>query len=109
MNAKKLFTLGLAMSLIALSGCSKPDSAINPSSLCEVTAWDKEASAQACKPGQKIVFLPNRWGNEQMPIMFAAVNCDLRYSVVQNNGGVSCIYLPTTFEAPKPASGATGK
>jgi hypothetical protein len=105
---KSMFVLGLALAITTLSGCSKFDSSINPSSLCEVTSWDREAAAQACKPGQKVVFLPNRWGNEQIPIMFAAINCDPRYPAVQNNGGVICIYLPTTFEVQKQAP-AVGK
>lgn len=108
-NLKKLFALGLAPALITLSGCSKFDSSINPSSLCEVTSWDRESTAQVCKPGQKVVFLPNRWGNERMPIMFAAVNCDPRYPVAMTNGGVSCIYLPTTFVDAKPAPSPNGK
>jgi hypothetical protein len=87
--------------LLSTAACSKwggdsSESSIKPSNLCEVSSWEKSATAEACTPGQKVVFLPNRWGNEQLPILFAALNCDLRYSVVSNNGGVSCIYLPTT-------------
>ena len=88
--------------LLTITACSKlggdsSESSIKPSNLCEVSSWEKAATAEACTPGQKVVFLPNRWGNEQLPIMFSALNCDLRYSVVSNNGGVSCIYLPTTI------------
>jgi hypothetical protein len=65
-----------------------------------------------CEPGQRVVFMPHSWGNEQMPVMFAAMNCDLRYSVVMNNGGVTCVFLkarqPDKPEsaASRPASGA---
>lgn len=52
----------------------------------------------ACKPGQKIAFLPQRFGNEQLPILFAANNCDLRYSIALTNGGVVCIYRPARAE-----------
>ncbi|WP_298925246.1 hypothetical protein [uncultured Ramlibacter sp.] len=62
--------------------------------LCEVNAWRLDAVAKACKPGQKIVFLPETFGNEQLPVIFAAVNCDLRYQVALTRGGVSCIYGP---------------
>lgn len=72
---------------------------INQRSVCQVENWQRDAVAQACRPGQKVAYLPNRWGNEQLPIYFAAVNCDLRYSVVHTNGGVACIYLPTPGEA----------
>jgi hypothetical protein len=80
------------------------DRSINQSQVCEVSGWQHDVTASACKPGQKVVFLPSRWGNEQLPIMFASVNCDLRYSVVLTNGGVTCIYNPITPAAqPKQA------
>jgi len=50
--------------------------------------------AQDCTPGQKIAFLPQQFGNEQLPVIFAAANCDLRYSVVITNGAVTCIFQP---------------
>lgn len=74
--------------------------AIDQASLCEVSAWAHDDVAKACERGQKVVFLPNRWGNEQLPVIFAAVNCDLRYSVALTNGAVACIYGPIT---PRPA------
>jgi hypothetical protein len=43
-----------------------------------------------------VAFLPDRWGNEQLPVIFAAVNCDLRYSVALTEGAVTCIYAPIT-------------
>lgn len=64
-----------------------------------------------CKAGQRVVFMPRSWGNEQLPVMFAAMNCDLRYAVVMNNGGVTCIFLkarqpdtPAPAAASEPAS-----
>lgn len=90
-----------------LSGCNQQNPAvnatepkINQSSLCEVSTWKYDVVASACKAGQKVVFLPQSWGNEQLPIIFAAVNCDLRYSVAMTNGAVTCIYGPIT---PTPA------
>ena len=117
----------LALGLIAaglLSGCNQQASsgktagtpsaatAISPSNapidqanLCEVNHY---GLASACKPGQKIVFLPQSFGNEQLPILFVAINCDLRYTVALTKGGVSCIYGPITpaarEEAPPAAS-----
>jgi hypothetical protein len=102
MNIKKYCIYLIIPAIFSISACSKlggdsSESSIKPSNLCEVSSWEKTATAEACTPGQKVLFLPNRWGNEQLPIMFAALNCDLRYSVISNNGGVSCIYLPTTI------------
>ncbi|MEW9573807.1 hypothetical protein ABQJ54_18795 [Rhodanobacter sp. Si-c] len=84
--------------------------------ICEVNKWQKDVTAAACTAGQKVVFLPDSWGNEQLPILFAAVNCDLRYAVALTNGGVTCIYAgplapehhdaspaPTASTAPHPA------
>lgn len=48
--------------------------------LCEVQAWQHDVAKQTCLPGQKIVFLPERWGNEQLPVLFAAVNGPPRVS-----------------------------
>lgn len=65
-----------------------------PETLCEVSGWQRDVVAAACKPGQKVLFAPSRWGNEQLPVVFAALNCDLRYSIVSTNGAVTCIYGP---------------
>ncbi|MEG0040584.1 MAG: hypothetical protein RR983_11710 [Massilia sp.] len=90
-----LMLLAAATVLLATTACNRsdpaPQPALNQDTICEVRAWDAEATA-ACQPGQKIAFLPNRFGNEQLPLLFVAVNCDLRYTVAMNNGGVVCIH-----------------
>ncbi len=75
-------------------GPSQDESPIDQANVCEVQAWQYDVVAAACKPGQKVLFTPSRWGNEQLPVIFAAVNCDLRYSVALTNGAVACIYRP---------------
>lgn len=45
---------------------------------------------ESCAPGSKVVFLPQRWGNEQLPIYTVGMNCDLSKPIVQNNAGVVC-------------------
>lgn len=77
--------------------------AINQQTPCFVDSHKTDAVDAMCKPGQKVVFMPPSWGNEQLPIVFAGLNCDLRYSVVSNNGGVTCIRVrraPTAPAAP---------
>ena len=54
------------------------DQNIDQANLCEVKVWQHDDVAAVCKAGQKVVFLPASFGNEQLPIIFAAVNCDLR-------------------------------
>ncbi|QKM57669.1 hypothetical protein [Burkholderia glumae] len=108
-------------SAIILVGCgqahdqsaSAPADAINQKNICEVESWRHDDVAASCKPGQKVVFLPRSFGNEQLPILFAAVNCDMRYSIALTNGGVTCIYNPITpsretsaASAPQPGAPA---
>jgi hypothetical protein len=62
--------------------------------LCVVSDWRQDAVASACKPEQPVAFLPNTFGNEQLPIMFSALNCDLEKQIVQTTGGVACTYRP---------------
>jgi len=97
-----LYTSLLTGSILALLGCAPSGAAsTTPSApaivqdqICEVDQWQRDAAAEVCKAGQKVVFLPKSFGNEQLPILFAAVNCDLRYTVVSTKGGVTCIYAP---------------
>jgi hypothetical protein len=96
MNFKKLiFSLSLLQSCSALQE-SSPSSAPDQANLCQVKGWQHDVTSSLCKPGQKVVFLPESFGNEQLPIIFAAVNCDHRYAVALTTGGVSCIYGPIT-------------
>lgn len=67
------------------------------SRICQVGDWHV---ASDCKAGQKIVFLPESFGNEQLPVLFAALNCDLRYQVVTTRGAVTCIFGPIKPAAP---------
>jgi hypothetical protein len=69
---------------------------IDQKNLCEVDSWRFDEVAAACRPGQKVAFVPKSFGNEQLPVIFAAVNCDLRYSIALTNGAVACIYGPIT-------------
>jgi hypothetical protein len=71
---------------------------VNQANLCEVNEWRVDLVAAVCEPGQKVVFLPQQFGNEQLPVIFAAVNCDLRFSVALTKGAVSCIYQPIAFQ-----------
>lgn len=65
--------------------------------ICQVGDWHV---ASDCKAGQKIVFLPESFGNEQLPVLFAALNCDLRYQVVATRGAVTCIFGPIKPAVP---------
>jgi hypothetical protein len=74
----------------------------NQQNLCQVRDWKVNSVAKVCKSGQRVVFLPNSWGSEQLPILFAAGNCDHHYSIALTNGGVSCIYKPVVSVSEPP-------
>ena|ERR1043166_6859632 len=76
---------------------------INQTDVCETQDY---GVAQDCKAGQKVVFLPRQFGNAQLPVYFAAANCDLRYSVVLTNGAVTCIFMPIKVKAAAPEASA---
>ena len=84
----------LVVSVGFLSGCNQQNITIDQEKLCEVKGWQKDVTAASCKAGQKVVYLPSSFGNEQLPVIFAAVNCDHRFSIALTKGGVSCIYSP---------------
>lgn len=92
----------LFLAIFALSACDSSqqnkiieDSTTNildyENKVCLVFNLNDEKELKHCKNGQKITFTPTKWGNEQLPIYFASGHCDLRFSVVWNNGGVTCI------------------
>lgn len=76
----------MATAVVVLSGCNQQSDTIDQENLCEVTGWQKEVTAASCKAGQKMVFLPKSFGNEQLPVIFAAVNCDHRFSIALTKG-----------------------
>ena len=92
--------------LAACSPDNKPNAKADPAPdfdrLCETKVWVPAMVKTSCKPGQKVAFLPDSWGNQQLPIYFAALNCDLRYQVVQTPGGVTCIFRPATVADDTP-------
>jgi len=109
MTQKKSLVIGAAFSVL-LVACGQPPitatdtsspaeesgakAEIDPNKVCSVPTLDDQLTRMLCKPGQRVAFLPQRWGNEQLPLYFAAANCDLRFSVAITNGGVVCQYMP---------------
>ncbi|MEO1767687.1 hypothetical protein [Thiobacter aerophilum] len=111
MNKTLSVAVVVMIGMLALAGCKEQASttgapntgertdskstkeAVEQSTFCKV-GLEALFGAVDCKPGQKIAFLPEQFCNEQLPILFAAGNCDLRYNVALTRGGVVCIYLP---------------
>ncbi|EMA2445467.1 hypothetical protein KW499_12205 [Vibrio fluvialis] len=67
---------------------------IDQETVCTAVSWKAADNEGKCKEGSKIAFLPNSFGNEQLPIMFVALNCDLSHNVSLTNGGAVCIFKP---------------
>lgn len=93
-------TLGLLLSLgLMLTGCT--DRKADQDTACQASTLKP---SESCKPGQKVVFLPKTWGNAQLPVLFAGMNCDLSYAVVVTEGAVACIYRPVKTALPEQAA-----
>lgn len=101
-NNIPLLLIVLALPMI---GCQKSETIstnnLNQTKFCEVEDWTLDATSKSCVIGQKVVFLPKVFGNAQLPVMFSAANCDLRYEVVLTEGAVTCIYNPVSVPDSK--------
>ncbi len=107
---------GLGLLAAALSGCHQQtagngDARLNQDKLCQVDTWKPVTVANSCESGQKVVFRPGKSAADDAPVLFAAANCDLRYSVAVTPVGATCIYRPIRsagrLAAPK-ADSASG-
>lgn len=56
--------------------------------VCQVDSLD----TRGCRPGDTLLFVPSSWGNEQLPVTFAALKCDFSKEITLTKGGVACIY-----------------
>ncbi len=106
MTIPKLLALtAFSLSLASCGGGNNPPKpaeskpapvAIDQDNVCVVLSTSD--APKSCKDGEKVIFTPQSWGNEQLPILFAGFSCDLRYAVALTNGGVACIYkAPIAF------------
>jgi len=49
--------------------------------------------SEECVPGQKVLYFASPHFDQEL-VIFAARNCDMRYSVVTAGWGIACIYAP---------------
>lgn len=77
---------------LVLAGCNDPagTTPILAEPACEIGSLDQGWGQ--CKEGQVMAFLPSSWGNEQLPVVAAALYCDFHHPVVHTHGGVSCVF-----------------
>lgn len=90
MKAKGLF---FVVSALLLTGCTNSESELEKN-LCAVKSLDLEENKKQCQVGARIAYLPRSFGNEQLPVIFAATHCDHTRSIALTNGAVSCIFSP---------------
>lgn len=86
----------IALTALALSGCSS--SRIDQDSICDIRpdageqAQSLKEQFRKCSAGDIISLQPTRWGNEQMPLVFASAVCDFNFPIVYNPSGVTCVF-----------------
>jgi hypothetical protein len=90
------FFLVIVTTTMMLLGCTeKPSIAVKETAMSQDSScyfMDVDHAKSSCKNGQIAVFVPSRWGNEQLPVVAASSFCDFRFSIVHTNGGVSCVF-----------------
>lgn len=89
--------------LMMLQGCVETEPIKD--SLCMVDSIEWSDLLQACSQGERVLYKPDIWGNEQAPVFFAALYCNPRFSITLTNGAVACIYSPIDVQAFAKRSG----
>jgi len=57
-------------------------------------AYEVSQIRSKCKPGDILVFTPDKFGNAQMPLIISASACNFNKPIVWNSGGVACELSP---------------
>lgn len=92
----KLKGVFVGLCVLFLGGCfEKADAETQlEKDLCITNSYDLDVNKKQCKQGVRIAFLPKSFGNEQLPVIFAALHCNHTRSIALTNGAVSCIFSP---------------
>lgn len=100
-------TLAVLMAIAMMSGCGGGKSNVTekqapivaqavaqkPTEASKLCPFANDDEAVKCQPGQIALFIPQSWGNEQLPIIYAAKYCDFNFPIVHTNGAVSCVFF----------------
>lgn len=78
---KKTATLFILVSSLLTTGVSQ-------ARVCMVYTFD----TRGCQRGDELLYMPNHFGNEQLPVNFIAQKCDFNKQIAWTKGGVACIY-----------------
>lgn len=63
---------------------------LKQNSMCHVS--NAEEMVQNCKDGDILLFTPQIFGNEQLPINITGFACDFERPIVWNASGVTCVF-----------------
>lgn len=81
--------------LMALSLCSFANARVCIVKTFNILGMDGtniDVDVMGCEKGDELRYLPDRWGHEQLPLLFASENCDMNKAIIYNNSGVICTY-----------------
>ncbi len=81
--------LGASLMLASCGGGFSNTGKINNGDICITNDF---RTIPNCKNGELIAFLPNSWGNDQLPLYFITLHCDFNHKIVYNRSGVVCVY-----------------
>jgi hypothetical protein len=116
--SRALVLFGLSVILVACGG-GKSESSTNPTSTShehatsdnasKLCAFSNDEETDKCQPGQIALFIPHSFGNEQLPVIFAAKYCDFNFPIVSTIGSVSCVYYKgrTILQATPPQTSSS--
>ncbi|WP_267523415.1 hypothetical protein [Campylobacter sp. MG1] len=88
---KKQIFFCLASSILFL-GCNQNATNTYKNEVCIVNENIFSGVEPNCKNGQVFYFQPSQLMNKQIPIVVSTYFCDFKFPIVQNEGGVTCVY-----------------
>lgn len=88
---KKQIFLSLILSIVFL-GCTQNAKNVYKNEVCLVNDTIFNGVEPNCKEGEVFYFQPNQLMNKQVPIVVSTYFCDFNFPIVQNEGGVTCVY-----------------
>ncbi len=92
----------LSVTAVVMTACNDMLGSSNNSesfTVCEVQTLNMEDVSKSCDKGNRVLFAPRTFGNEQLPVLFSALYCDHSQSIALTTGGVSCIYKPISMDS----------
>ena len=89
-------------------GTLRDDGPVGKSTYCAASTPEE---VDQCRNGELILFAPDMFGNEQLPLVFIAQYCDTEKPVFFNKSGVVCTKVAPrqTYQPKADTAQSTGK